>query len=60
MHPLLALSFAIIVIGYLLLQLLLHTTQHKREPCLIESKLPFMDSAIGMMLRKTGYFEHLR
>ncbi|KAH6629053.1 cytochrome P450 [Boeremia exigua] len=51
----LSIGAAIAIIAYLLLQLILHTTQDAREPRLVESKLPFCDSIIGIAKQRAGY-----
>jgi hypothetical protein len=60
MHPIIAIGLAVLVATYLLLQLLLHITQSKREPRLLESTLPFLDSAIGIFKHRANYLASLR
>lgn len=54
-----AIGFALLVFGYLALQILLHTTQNKREPPLVESTVPFLDSAIGIAVHRAKYLVRL-
>ncbi|KAH3913975.1 hypothetical protein HBH56_096770 [Parastagonospora nodorum] len=60
MHPIIAISLAVLVATYLVLQLLLHLTQSKREPRLLESTLPFLDSAIDIFKHRANYLASLR
>jgi hypothetical protein len=58
-HPL-AIVFALAVIAYVGLQVILHATQNEREPNLLESKVPFFDSAIGILQHRANYLTNLR
>ncbi|RMZ68720.1 cytochrome P450 [Pyrenophora seminiperda CCB06] len=60
MYPILAASIAVAVLGYVTLQLLLHGTQSKEEPCLLETRVPFLDSAIGIMRHGAAYLNVIR
>jgi hypothetical protein len=60
MYPFIAIGLAVAVALYMALQLLLHVTQNEREPRLLESTLPFFDSAIGFLKHRAKYFSHLR
>ncbi|KAF1935418.1 cytochrome P450 [Clathrospora elynae] len=60
MHTLLAVGVAIILFAYFILQALLHSTQNKREPRLLEFTVPFLDSAIGIMRHGASYLQNLR
>jgi hypothetical protein len=60
MQPLIAVAFAVAVIAYLTLQLVLHGTQSKKEPCLLETTVPFLDSAIGILRERASYLVNLR
>jgi hypothetical protein len=60
MHPFIAIGLAIVVATYVALQLILHLTQDKREPRLLESTVPFFDSAIGIFKHRSNYLTHLR
>jgi hypothetical protein len=57
---LIALGLIAAVVAYVALQLLIHATQHKGEPRLLESKLPFFDSAIGILQHRANYLSKLR
>lgn len=59
MPHVLAVLAAITVVAYLLLQVLLHVTQHAREPRLVESKFPFLDSVIGIFRQRAEYLVNL-
>jgi hypothetical protein len=60
MHSSTAISLAGVVVMYLALQFLLHITQNGREPRLLESNIPFFDSAIGILKHRAEYFSYLR
>ncbi|KAF1850255.1 cytochrome P450 [Cucurbitaria berberidis CBS 394.84] len=60
MHPSLVVGFAVAIIAYLALQFLLHGTQSKREPCILETTVPFFDSAIGILRHRANYLSNLR
>jgi hypothetical protein len=60
MQPLIAAAFAVAVIAYLTLQLVLHDTQSKKEPCLLETTVSFLDSAIGILRERASYLVNLR
>jgi hypothetical protein len=60
MHPFFAIGFAIVVVVYVALQFLLHSTQSKREPRLLETTVPFFESAIGIFKYRTKYLARLR
>ncbi|KAF1832832.1 cytochrome P450 [Decorospora gaudefroyi] len=60
MHPVVFICLEVAVIAYLALQFLLHGTQSKREPCLLETKVPFLDSAIGILRHRVNYLVNLR
>jgi archaellin len=60
MHTLIAFGLIAAVVAYVALQLLIHATQHKGEPRLLESKLPFIDSAIGILKHRANYLSKLR
>lgn len=60
MHPSLIVGSAIAVFTYISLQLVLHATQNAREPLLLESTVPFLDSALGILRHKANYLAHLR
>jgi uncharacterized membrane protein YGL010W len=60
MQPFIAVAFAVVVIAYLALQLLLHGTQSKRKPCLLETSVPFLDSAIEILRERASYLANLR
>jgi nicotinamide riboside transporter PnuC len=60
MHPILVIGFAVVMFTYITLQFLLHLTQNTREPCLLESAVPFLDSAIGIMKYRAQYLMKLR
>jgi len=49
-----------VVIAYLILQLFLHGTQGKEEPCLSETRVPFLDSAIGILRHGASYLSVVR
>jgi hypothetical protein len=59
MYPIFTASVAIAVIGYLVLQVLLHATQDKKEPPLVESSLPFLDPAMGIAIHRASYLVRL-
>jgi hypothetical protein len=60
MHPVIAIGLAAVVIIYVASHLLLHLTQSDREPRLLESRIPFFDSAIGIFKHRAGYLASLR
>jgi hypothetical protein len=60
MQPLIAVTFAVAVIVYLTLQLVLYGTQNKKEPCLLETTVPFLDSAISFLRERASYLANLR
>jgi hypothetical protein len=60
MYTFAAIAFVIIVAVYVILQLLLHLTQNKLEPQLLESTIPFFDSAIGILKHRANYLGSLR
>ncbi|KAI0606697.1 Cytochrome P450 [Pyrenophora tritici-repentis] len=60
MYSILAATVAVAVIAYLILQVLLHGTQSKEEPCLLETRVPFFDSAIGILRHGAGYLSVIR
>ena len=60
MYPILATGIAMVVIAYLILQLFLHGTQGKEEPCLSETRVPFLDSAIGILRHGASYLSVVR
>ncbi|KAH9876533.1 hypothetical protein J1614_003664 [Plenodomus biglobosus] len=60
MYPLVAFGITISVLIYVVLQVVLHSTQHSREPCLTQTNLPFFDSAIGILRYRGSYFSTLR
>jgi hypothetical protein len=60
MYTFVAIAFIFGTSSYVILQLLLHLTQNKREPQLLESTIPFLDSAIGIFKHRVGYLESLR
>jgi len=60
MHPIIAISLGVLVATYVVLQLLLQLTQSKREPRLLESTLPFLNSAIGIFKHRANYLANLR
>ena len=60
MYQALAFVFALAVIVYVGLKVILHATQDKREPNLLESKVPFFDSAIGILQHRANYLANLR
>ena len=60
MYSILTTGIAVAVIIYLILQLLLHSTQSKEEPCLSETRVPFLDSAIGILRHGASYLSVVR
>jgi hypothetical protein len=60
MSPSIAIGLATVVAIYLALQVILHLTQNNREPRLLESAVPFFDSAIGILQHRANYLNHLR
>jgi hypothetical protein len=60
MHAFVAIAFVFVLISYFVLQFLLHHTQNKREPPLLESTIPFLDSAIGILKHRANYLGSLR
>jgi hypothetical protein len=60
MHLVIAIGLVAVVIIYVASQLLLHLTQSEREPRLLESNMPFFDSAIGIFKYRAGYLASLR
>jgi hypothetical protein len=60
MHPVIAICLAILVVVYVTFQLLLHLTQSKREPRLLEATIPFFDAAIGILKHRANYLASLR
>jgi hypothetical protein len=60
MHTFVAVAFGFILVSYALLQFLLHQTQNKKEPHLLESTVPFLDSAIGILKHRANYLGSLR
>lgn len=59
MPSILTLGAAIAVIVYLILKLLLLATQDSREPQTTESKVPFLDSMIGILRHRADYLSSL-
>ncbi|ORY10234.1 cytochrome P450 [Clohesyomyces aquaticus] len=59
-HPALAFILALGLSVYFALQILLHSTQNKREPRLLECTVPFFDSLIGITRHRANYVAHLR
>ncbi|KZM21372.1 Cholesterol 7-alpha-monooxygenase [Ascochyta rabiei] len=59
MSAILAIGAAIAVIAYTALRFLLHATQSVREPRLVESRLPFLDSVIGIARQRADYLANL-
>jgi hypothetical protein len=60
MQPYIAVAFAVAVVAYVALQLLLHGTQSKEEPCLLETSVPFLNPAIGILRERASYLANLR
>jgi hypothetical protein len=60
MHTFVAVAFVSSLAIYIILQFLLHKTQSKREPLLLESTIPFFDSAIGILKHRANYLGSLR
>ena len=60
MQPYIAVALAATVVAYLALQLLLHGTQSKEEPCLLETSMPFLDFTIGILRERASYLANLR
>jgi len=60
MYPILVTSIAVAVVAYLILQVSLHGTQSKEEPCLLETRVPFLDSAIGILRHRARYLSVVR
>jgi hypothetical protein len=60
MHAIFALAIAVGLIVYLLGQILLHSTQNKREPQLLESCIPFFDGLLGIIRHRANYLAFLR
>ena len=60
MYGTLVIGFAFVASSYVALLVLLHLTQGKTEPCLLESTLPFLDSALGIMRHRADYLAHMR
>lgn len=60
MSSILAVAIAVAAIAYLILQLVLHATQSKEEPCLLETRVPFLDSAIGILRHGASYLNVIR
>ena len=60
MYSILAVAIAVAVIAYLIPQLLLHGTQSKDEPCLLDTRVPFLDSAIGILRHGASYLSVVR
>lgn len=54
-----AISATILFVLYLVLQCLLRITQSRREPCLTESTMPFIDPVIGMAKHQARYLGSL-
>jgi hypothetical protein len=59
MSSIIAVSAAVLLILYLILQCLLHATQSTREPCLTESTMPFIGPVIGMAKHQARYLASL-
>jgi hypothetical protein len=60
MQPLIAVAFAVAVIAYLTFLLVLHGSQNKKEPCLLDTTVPFLDSAISILRERASYLVDLR
>ncbi|KAH7381244.1 cytochrome P450 [Phaeosphaeria sp. MPI-PUGE-AT-0046c] len=60
MHPVLAIIIIVAVCLYALLQTILYLTQSEREPPVLESSIPFMDFALGILKHRAGYMAQLR
>ncbi|KAF2849591.1 cytochrome P450 [Plenodomus tracheiphilus IPT5] len=60
MYPLAAAGVVTFVLIYVVLQVMLHSTQHSKEPRLYHSNLPFFDSVIGILRYRGGYLSTLR
>lgn len=53
-------SIFALAISYIILQAILHGTQSTEEPRLLESKIPFLDPALGILRNRANYFAKLR
>ncbi|KAH9879557.1 hypothetical protein IAQ61_001375 [Plenodomus lingam] len=60
MCPLLAATIITSVLIYIFLQVLIHSTQNAKEPRLVQTHLPFLGSAIGILRHRGNYFSTLR
>ncbi|KAF1912175.1 cytochrome P450 [Ampelomyces quisqualis] len=60
MNVYVTIGFIVGIFAYAGLQLMLHLTQDKREPCILESRVPFLDSAIGIMNHRANYLAKLK
>jgi hypothetical protein len=60
MQPLIVVVFAVAIVAYLALLLLLHATQSKKEPYLLGVTVPFFDSAFGILRERSSYLADSR
>lgn len=60
MYNFLEISFTVVVIVYLALQFLHHGTQNRKEPCLTQTTIPFLDPLIGILRHRVNYLAGLR
>lgn len=60
MHTIPAVMSISAALVYFLLHLLLHFTQNECEPPILESRIPFLDAALGILKYRAGYLAKFR